>query len=146
MNLQRQLDRMATNSEAIASLTRGIADEEREDFRVRLDFILHRPGEEWPPIDPRGWVTARRYNEKCLGPSVESFLAERARSLAWLRGLGEPDWLTEGTAPFGKITSGDMFASWVAHDVLHLRQLVRLQWALTIRSVEPHATRYAGEW
>ena len=25
-------------------------DEEREDFRQRLDIMLHRPAEPWPPI------------------------------------------------------------------------------------------------
>jgi len=169
MDLPRQLERMASQAEAIASLTRSLTvdeacyrieesswsvvevmghllDEEREDFRVRLDYILHRPGEPWPPINPQGWVTERRYRERDLAGTVEGFLAERGRSLAWLRGLGEPEWCTEGQAPFGVISAGDMFASWVAHDVLHLRQLVKLRWALTVRALEPHATRYAGDW
>ena len=42
-------------------------DEEREDFRVKLDLILHRPDTPWPPIDPAGWVTTRAYNERDLG-------------------------------------------------------------------------------
>ena len=169
MNLERFIERLAKNAEAIEAMTRGLSDEdarfkpeasswsilevinhlddeEREDFRVRLEFILHRPGEKWPPINPQGWVTERRYNERSLPPSMESFLAERGRSLVWLRRLGQPDWKTEGVAPFGSITAGDMFAAWVAHDLLHLRQLVKLRWALTTRSLEPYSTRYAGEW
>jgi hypothetical protein len=35
-------------------------DEEREDFREHLDFILYRQSEEWHRIDPEGWVTERR--------------------------------------------------------------------------------------
>lgn len=38
-------------------------DEEREDFREHLDFILHRQNEEYHVIDPQGWVTQRKYNE-----------------------------------------------------------------------------------
>ena len=38
-------------------------DEEREDFREHLDWILHRQQEEWHQIDPQGWVIERQYNE-----------------------------------------------------------------------------------
>ncbi len=41
-------------------------DEEREDFREHLDFILHRQNEEWHTIDPQLWVTECKYNEKNL--------------------------------------------------------------------------------
>ena len=92
---------MALNAERIRALAAGVApdaarwkpdpetwsilevvnhlyDEERLDFRVRLDIILHRPEEPWPRIDPQGWVTERRYNERELAPSLEAFLAERS--------------------------------------------------------------------
>ncbi len=39
-------------------------DEEREDFREHLDFILHRQNEEWHRIDTQGWVTQRKYNQQ----------------------------------------------------------------------------------
>jgi len=41
-------------------------DEEREDFREHLDFILYRQNEEWHRIHPEAWVTERRYNEQGL--------------------------------------------------------------------------------
>ncbi len=44
---------------SILEVVNHLYDEEREDFRVRLDSMLHRPGENAPPIDPQGWVTAR---------------------------------------------------------------------------------------
>jgi len=74
-----------------------LGDEEREDFRTRLDFILHRPGEDPPPIDPQGWVTARDYNQRDLAESIDRFLAERQTSLAWLRGLGSDRWTRPGS-------------------------------------------------
>src|SRR5512142_433583 len=52
-------------------------DEEREDFRVRLDITLHHPTQPWPPIDPRGWVTARGYNQREFASSVQNWLDER---------------------------------------------------------------------
>ena len=57
-------------------------DEEREDFRQRLDIILHRPEAKWPPIDPVGWVSARKYNERDLAQSLAEFLARGARERA----------------------------------------------------------------
>jgi hypothetical protein len=121
-------------------------DEEREDFRPRLDTILHRPAEKWAPIDPEGWVTTRRYNERDLSEALNGFLVERDKSLAWLRKLTVPNWEAEYMAPFGVIRAGDMVASWVAHDMLHIRQLVELRYGRILSLTEPYAVRYAGEW
>lgn len=121
-------------------------DEERLDFRVRIDCTLHWPEETWPPIDPAGWVTQRRYNDRTLADSLAGFSEARRESLAWLRALDGPNWAATYQAPWGPISSGDLLASWLAHDLLHLRQLVELRWALTVRELEPHQVRYAGEW
>jgi hypothetical protein len=96
-------------------------DEEREDFRQRLDIILHRPNDSLPPIDTEGWVTARKYNERDLSESLNNFLAERQKSLEWLKGLTAPNWEAVYVTPFRTMKAGDMFASWVAHDNLHMR-------------------------
>ena len=121
-------------------------DEEREDFRQRLDIILHRPEAAWPPIDPVGWVTARNYNERDLVEVLDQLSAEREKSLAWLRGLVEPDWEAGYQASFGTIRAGDMLSSWVAHDNLHMRQLVELRRGRIIKITEPYDVRYAGDW
>jgi hypothetical protein len=123
-----------------------LCDEEREDFRQRLDIILHRPTEKWPPIDPVGWVTTRRYNERNLSETLDSFLAERDKSLTWLKSLSTPNWEAEYIAPFGLIKAGDMLASWVAHDTLHMRQLVELRRGRIVSLAEPFDVRYAGDW
>lgn len=121
-------------------------DEEREDFRQRLDIMLHRPLEKWPPIDPPGWVTARRYNERNLARSLAAFVTEREKSLVWLGNLVSPDWRSSYSAPFGPMRAGDMLGSWVAHDNLHLRQLVELRRARIESLVEGFDIRYAGDW
>jgi len=66
-----------------------LADEERDDFRRRLDLTLHQPGASWPSIDPRAWAVERRYNEREVAPSLEDFLSERETSIRWLSGLME---------------------------------------------------------
>lgn len=160
---------MASNAASIASLSRWVSDEqarwkpdsqswsilevinhlydeERQDFRLRLEYILFRPGQPWEPIDPQGWVVERKYNQRNLQESVDNFLLEREKSLVWLQGLNAPDWGTLCITPFGQMTAGDMFAAWVGHDLLHLRQLVELHWAYTNRAVKPYSTIYAGEW
>lgn len=121
-------------------------DEEVEDFRQRLDYTLHRPGEEWPKIDPRGWVTERGYNEREAGESLRNFVRERGRSLAWLRGLRGADWGVAQERPQGVLAAGDILASWAAHDLLHARQLARLHYEYVARVAEPYRVKYAGDW
>jgi len=121
-------------------------DEEREDFREHLDIILHRQDEEWHRIDPQGWVTQRNYNEQDFAAMQERFFAERERSLAWLEGLSSSDWDTTHASEFGSIKAGDMFASWVAHDNLHIRQLVELRRMRIEAITKPYHIEYAGDW
>ena len=121
-------------------------DEEREDFRPRLDIALHRPASSWPTIDPAGWVTRRKYNDRDLVQALDGLLTERESSLTWLHGLSEPNWDAEYSAPFGPIKAGDLLASWVAHDNLHTRQLVELRRSRLLGMVAPYRVKYAGDW
>lgn len=121
-------------------------DEEREDFREHLDFILHRQNEEWHPIDPEGWVMERNYNGQNFVESQKRFFAERNKSLEWLKGLANADWETTYTSQFGSMKAGDMFASWIAHDNLHIRQLVELRRARIEQITKPYPIEYAGDW
>jgi hypothetical protein len=169
MNLEKLILQMANDAQRIRVLVEGVGeeharwkpapdawsilevvnhllDEEKLDFRVRLDITLHRPEEVWPGIDPAGWVSERRYNERDLGESLLGFLTAREHSLAWLKSLGSPNWEVSYEAPWGSIRAGDLMAAWVAHDLLHMRQMVELHWAYTMRNVEPYSARYAGEW
>ena len=170
MKLEFFIARLSQNAEAIQSLLSGVVeeqarwkptpdewsllevinhlyDEEREDFRQRLDLTLHQPGQLWPDIDPQGWVVERGYNGRDLEASLENFLRERRRSVAWLAGLSSPDWEAHREHPqAGQLSAGDLLASWLAHDLLHLRQLVQLHWQYVSRLAEPYTTRYAGAW
>ena len=121
-------------------------DEEREDFREHLDFILHRQNQEWHRIDPPGWVTSRHYNGQDFREMKDRFFGERSRSLDWLKGLEQVDWEISYTSPFGTLKAGDMLSSWVAHDNLHVRQLVELRRQHIQRITEPYGISYAGDW
>lgn len=121
-------------------------DEEREDFRQRLDITLHQPAGQWPGIDPQSWVTERAYNQQNLAEMTAKFIAERQKSLAWLQTLQSPNWEAEYSDSGGSMKAGEMFASWVAHDNLHMRQLVELRRSRIVQITAPYDVQYAGEW
>lgn len=131
---------------SILEVVNHLYDEERFDFRVRLDIILNRPAEDWPPIAPAAWVTQHKYNTRDLQTSLAAYLSERRRSLRWLRSLGQVDWNTRFVRGKRSMRAGDMFAAWVAHDGLHIRQLNELHRLLLERAVKPYRPSYAGEW
>jgi hypothetical protein len=131
---------------SILEVTCHLFDEEREDFREHLDFILHRQNEEWHSIDPQGWVTERNYSQRNFVEIQQKFFAERKQSLDWLTEIANSDWKKTYTTQFRTISAEEMFASWVAHDNLHIRQLVELRRARIERIATPHSIEYAGDW
>jgi len=131
---------------SILEVTCHLYDEEREDFREHLDFILHRQHEEWHPIAPTAWVKLRKYNEQDFKTMKYKFFRERAKSLIWLKGLKNADWNVTYKNKWGKMRAGDMFASWVAHDNLHIRQLAELRRVRIEKITKPHHIQYAGDW
>src|SRR5262245_11466454 len=108
---------------SILEVVNHLADEEREDFKARIKYVLGGSVGEAAPINPKQWVIERGYNQRKLDESIADFMGERQRSLDWLRDL-DTDWDATYTAPWGSISAGDFLVAWVAHDLLHLRQLV----------------------
>lgn len=121
-------------------------DEEREDFREHLDFILHRQNEEYHVIDPQSWVKERRYNEQDFQTMQDNFFAERRKSFKWLKGIANADWDIVYESKWGSMSAGEMFASWIAHDNLHIRQLVELRRKRIENLTQPYPIGYAGDW
>lgn len=169
LELNQIINRMRANADAIAALARDVSDaqarwkptpaawsllevvnhlydEEREDFRTRVDYVLHRPGEQPPPIHPDDWVTARAYNQRDPRESLDVFLRERVASLEWLRGLHDPNWDAEYRSPWGDRRAGDLLHAWLAHDHLHLRQLNELHYTYLVQEAAPYSVEYAGDW
>jgi hypothetical protein len=138
--------RPAPDSWSILETLCHLYDEEREDFRPRLQFILRHAEGAWPPIHPDAWVTERRYNEQNLRIVKDRFFAERSQSLDWLRGLDNSEWDAGYAVDSRGLTAGDIFVSWVAHDNLAIRQLVELRRARLEKITRPYSIVYAGEW
>ncbi len=136
----------AAEAWSILEVTCHLYDEEREDFREHLDLILHRQNEEWHAIDPKGWVSTRKYNEQDFNEMKGKFFEERTKSLEWLKELSKVNWKTTYTSKFGSMSAGEMFASWIAHDNLHIRQLVELRRLRIEMITKPYSIDYAGEW
>jgi len=130
---------------SVLEVVNHLYDEEREDFRVRLDILLRASDEPWPQIHPMEWVTERQYNARELAPSLAGFLAERQASLDWLASLRSPDWDAGVQSPWDFfMRAGDMAASWVVHGQWHIEQLIRLRRDWTIEQAKPYDVRYAG--
>lgn len=139
--------RPAASKWSILEIVNHLADEEVEDFRTRVDFALHKPGEAPPGIDPEGWVTARGYQDRDPEESLQRFLTARAESLEWLASLEDPDWDLAWEHPkAGIIRAGDFLASWLAHDWLHMRQLAQRHFQYWNALATPYGTDYAGAW
>ena len=138
--------RPTPESWSILEVVCHLYDLEREDFREHLDFILHRQDEEYHVIDPQAWIMERRYNEQDLRAMQEKFFEERQKSLEWLNGLANADWDITYSSQYGSVTAGEMFSCWVAHDILHIRQLVELRRARIEKITQPYPLEYAGEW
>jgi hypothetical protein len=131
---------------SILEVVNHLYDEEREDFRIRLDIMLHRPDQPLPKWDPEAAVIDRRYNERDITDSLDKFLQERQQSVRWLNGLSSPNMEALYENQNVRMTAGDMFASWFVHDLLHMRQLVTLQWKYTVKELDPFEVDYAGVW
>jgi DinB superfamily len=130
---------------SILEAVNHLFDEEREDFRVRLDILLRASDEPWPPIHPMEWVTERNYNERELIASLGDFQDERRASLDWLTSLQSPDWDAGVQSPWDFfMRAGDMAASWIVHGQWHIEQLIRLGRDWTIEQAKPYDVRYAG--
>ena len=127
-----------------------LGDEEVDDFRKRLELTLLDPGRAWPSIDPPRWAVERRYNERDLGESWTRFRDERAASCRWLEGLPADTELDRAhTHPtLGVMRAGDLLMAWLAHDLIHIRQITRLHYRwlerAAAREAPPYRLDYAG--
>ncbi len=107
-----------------------LRDEEREDFLPRIKIILEGSNERFKPIDPQGWVKKRKYAQKDFYKIFNDFVNMRDRSTDWLRSLEDPDWTRTYThETLGEMSAQLFLENWVAHDLLHIRQIVNARLA-----------------
>lgn len=169
MNYERVIRELSGNKDIIRELLTGIPkeeylwkpkpgkwclleiichlyDEEREDFRTRIKNVLENLEFPLPPIDPPGWVTERKYMEQEFKNIIEKFIMEREWSIEWLRSLKSPNWDNAYMHPmFGRMTAKMFLSNWLAHDYLHIRQILSLKFDYNEQLFGEPLT-YAGEW
>lgn len=121
-------------------------DEEREDFRARVEHTLLHPELPMPPIDPAGWVESRKYRLQDFDRVLHLFLIERGRSVDYLNQLVAPQWDKVHMHPkLGAMPASMLLMNWLAHDYLHIRQINALKY-MYLQAHSADKLDYAGGW
>lgn len=100
---------------------------ERTDWIPRLRIVLeHADAVPFEPFDP--FAQERESRGKSLEELLDEFERARDRSLDALRALARDG--LDGTRPgrhpeLRAVTLGQLLATWVAHDLGHIRQIAR---------------------
>ena len=101
---------------------------ERTDWIPRVEHILrHGDAVPFPPFDREAMFAASR--GKSLGELLDTFAQLRTDRLAQLDALGltDADLARRGRHPeFGVVSLGQHLSTWVAHDLGHIGQIVRV--------------------
>jgi len=123
-----------------------LIDEEKEDFRARVQHLVEHNESAPFPIDPEGWVTARDYKSQDFDAKLSEWISERNISLNFLSMI-LPEHYDNGFehSHFGRFTVGSLLDNWLAHDLLHIRQLTRIRYQY-LSSLSTHSMEYAGQW
>ncbi|MFT4525632.1 MAG: hypothetical protein ACI9FU_001777 [Granulosicoccus sp.] len=123
-----------------------LLDEEREDFRVRVSMVLQDPNASLPSINPEGWVAERKYQNQDFESTLDTLIEEREKSVDRLRSLKNPHWDNEYDQPkMGGISAQMFLENWLAHDHLHLRQIIGVKFAY-LKKFGSEPLNYAGNW
>jgi hypothetical protein len=118
---------------------------EQKDFRVRLEKTLRNPQEKWIPLLPEE-MRLEEIDENDLEKYLRNFLREREKSIAWLKTLENPNLENAHQHEQTKLSAGDLLASWLAHDFLHIKQIARIHYDYINQDSQPFKTVYAGKW
>lgn len=138
--------RPAPGKWSLVEVVGHLLDEERLDFRARISSLLENPNREWDPIDPEKWVVVRNYQEQDLEQTLETLAEERARSLEMIEAWRRVDWSVSRVHPqLGELSAGDLLWSWATHDLLHIRQILKIRYGLIQRDSR-FSSDYAGPW
>lgn len=147
-NIPSSLQRWRPHAEhwCLLEIICHLYDEECEDFRARLKSVLEDPKQPLPPTDPQQWVTSRHYLEQDFANKLSAFLAERDASVQWLRELSNPNWVSAYHHPrVGPLTARMFLVNWLAHDYLHIRQIIRVKYQY-LQATSGESLEYAGTW
>jgi len=143
---EEYLWRQSTDKWALLEIVCHIRDEEVEDFRTRVKYVLEDPELTLPSIDPVGWVLDRKYIEQDYNTVLNSFIDERERSINWLKSLQDPKWDNSYLHPkLGPMSAKLFLSNWLAHDLLHIRQIMKLRFDY-LKHISSEDLSYAGTW
>jgi hypothetical protein len=121
-------------------------DEEREDFRSRMKQVIENPAEQFPRIHPEEWVGERDYISKYYVLMLRKFIEEREASVEWLMSLSDEGWSNIYNHPeSGEMTAYTFLINWLAHDYLHIKQIIKLKYDYLQHSSGESLT-YAEGW
>ncbi len=131
---------------SLLEITCHLLDEEVYDFRTRVKHALETPNKPLEPIDPEGWVTSRNYREKDFQTTLDAFLNERNLSVQWLGQQTKVNWSSALEHPeLGKLSAELFLRNWLAHDYLHIRQILRYHFE-SLKNASEIDLNYAGNW
>jgi len=123
-----------------------LCDEEKKDFRMRLQTVLESPFKHPPAIDPESWVEKHDYISQDFRLKAKEFKAERKSSLAYLKSLKNPQWDNYYEHPtLGKLDGHHFLSNWLAHDYLHMRQITQRKYQY-LQHLSGNDCSYAGVW
>jgi hypothetical protein len=123
-----------------------LLDEEKKDFRTRVEYVLRDPTDPLPMFDPIKSVTDRKYIEQDFETKAKEFLLERSNSINWLRSVRKPAWKNEYQHPkLGPMSAELFLINWLAHDHIHIRQINRLSYQY-LNSTTNIDLSYAGNF
>ena len=117
-----------TVRDVLGHLVTGEGDAEGADWIPRFRMILEH-GESRPFVPFDRLMFRTRWGRAGAAELLDAFTAARAGSLALFDGLGltPADLARTGTHPdFGRVTLGQLLATWVAHDFTHVSQITRV--------------------
>lgn len=131
---------------SLLEIVNHLLDEEKYDFRQRLEFALFKPDKSWKKIEPETWVIVNKYSEQDFQSSLSNFLTERKKSVLWLKEINIVDWKAKDNYEFGKnLTAEQSLVNWLAHDYLHMRQITFYKWRY-LSYITKIDLSYAGKW
>ena len=77
---------------------------------------------------------------------LKKYLDERNSSVRWLEALTNPKWDNMYKHPtLGDLSAKMFLINWLAHDYLHIRQVIRLKYEI-LQNLTGENLSYAGEW
>lgn len=121
-------------------------DEEREDFRARIRYILENESGGFVPINPVQWVEARKYAEQDFDRVLNLWKSERMASVEWLNTTKNSNWEQAYMHPkLGNMTASMLLQNWLAHDFLHIRQILKNRYTWLSKNTGEDLS-YAGNW